>query len=155
MRIHTSLTHAQMLEVVRGLPSVAAEVLTEHESATHPRAFEMRLSGSSLTGGQFGASDYRTATWDEWGIVMGRIFDADPTTRMGGSVKRPVYADAEDFHWQTGDRFTGGFSPADTHPRHVWDRSGDSVTGSYIVHECRRCSALRRMGTAPVAHIFA
>lgn len=140
MRIHTSLTRAQMLETVRGLPGVAAEVLTEQKSATHPRAFELILTGNGRYGTQYGNNpDVKSATWDEWGTVMGRIFDADPSARMGGTAKRPIYADAYDYHWQTDDRFADGVMPTDTHPVHRWD-----FTGTPGQQECKKCSAVRR-----------
>lgn len=158
MRIHTSATAAQIRSAATaGLPGVYAESLTEHGSKTHARAFELTLSGSGRQS-QYGYSDNRTyvksATWDEWGVVMARIFAIDPDTRMGGSAKRPVYANAEDFRWQTGGRFgywwepSGTFVanplPEDTHVQHKWEWVGSDATHSYSVAQCKKCSALKR-----------
>lgn len=145
MRIHTSATREQIERALSGLPGVRAETLTEHRSATHPRAFELHLSGSGRHGGQsFGTQDYKSATWDEWGVVMARIFGADPLTRMGGTAERPVYADADEYHWKTGDRFRDETMPNDTHPQHRWEITGTVSTGSYSLRECRKCSAVQR-----------
>jgi hypothetical protein len=153
MRIHTSADYFQIRATVAGLQGVYIETLTQHASKTHPQAFELHLSGNGRYGGQWGDRDMKSATWDEWGVVMARIFEIDPDTRMGGSAK-PVYADAMDFHWQTNGRF-GGWEvggvfvaeptlPEDTHPVHRWDRLGVSADGSYSVAQCKKCSALKR-----------
>lgn len=76
--------------------------------------------------------------------VLGGIFRADPGARMGGSARRPIYANAEDYAWQTGHRFDEPGVPADTHPRHQWQHDGSSATGTYIVRTCRKCSAVSR-----------
>jgi len=141
MRIHTKLHMSEIYDVAArcGAP-VSLRNLTEHGSRTHAFAFEVRLEG---TGGRnntglYGAGDYDGATWDEWGAFFGALFDADPTARCGGTAKRPVYADAEHYHFLTGDRFhkrdvqrrgtldewSTSYLPADTHPRHRWVYDG-------------------------------
>jgi hypothetical protein len=145
MRIHTSATSQQIMRALDGLTGVSAEVLTEHKSTTHARAFELALSGHGVRGGGFSRGNFRGATWDEWGTVMARIFAVDPLARMGGTVQRPVYVDADDFHWKTGDRFLAKTMPFDAHARHSWGWSGDSIGGTYSVRECRKCTALSRM----------
>jgi len=165
MRIHTNATAEAIY--VADLPGVSATI-TEHRSQTHARAFELQLSGNGKYGSQYGNSDFKSATWDEWGVVMARIFAIDPSTRMGGSAKRPIYADAEDFRWQTNGRFGGwgevwlGSGPApfiakpglpeDTHPMHRWNFTGYSAAGSYSVAECKKCSALKRWRVVHYAH---
>jgi hypothetical protein len=104
------------------------------------------------------AGDEQSATWDEWGAVMGAIYAADPDARMGGTSKRPTYGNADHFHFQTGDRFRGRvelnrpavtadapttYLPADTHPRHRWVYQGKTPALA-IVHECSECSAITR-----------
>lgn len=145
MKIHTSLTRDEMYALTRGLP-VSYHDITEHKSRTAGRAFNVRLTG---TGGRnntglYGAGDYDGATWDEWGAYFGRLYLADSDAVCGGTAARPVYANAGHFHWQTGGRFSSGELPEDTHPRHRWNISGDSLTGSYTVHQCGKCTALTR-----------
>jgi hypothetical protein len=146
MRIHTELTEAQMSEARRnsGAP-IYFHTLEEHGSRTHPRAFEVRLEG---TGGRnntglYGAGDYDGATWDEWGAFLGAVYALDPAARCGGTERQPIYAHAQDYHWQTGDRFRDGL-PADTHPRHRWVLEGTAATGRYHVRKCGKCGATTR-----------
>lgn len=148
MRIHTNATLEQVRNAIRTMPTVYAERLSEHRSNTHARAFELNLSGSGRHGGQYGIRGSQSATWDEWGVVMAAIFKADPTTRMGGSQRQPIYADADDYHWQTGNRFVNGI-PSDMHIQHKWEWQGRSVTDSYSVSQCKGskgqpCSAIKR-----------
>jgi hypothetical protein len=148
MRIHTNATTEQIWAAINSVPTVHAERLTEHRSNTHARAFELNLSGSGRHGGQYGNRDAKSAPWDDWGAVMAAIFEADQTTRMGGSQRQPIYADVDDFDWQTGGRFIRGM-PADAHIQHKWEWQGTAVTGSYSVAHCKGskghpCSALKR-----------
>lgn len=145
MRIHTNATESQVWAAVRTVQGVGVHSLAVQGSRTHPRSIELRLEGSGgwTNTGRYGAGDERGATWDEWGAVLGAIFDADPSARMGGSARVPVYADADDFHWQTDGRFRDGM-PADTHPRHRWQHEGFSVQDAYSVSRCAKCSAVKR-----------
>jgi hypothetical protein len=143
VRIHTDATSGEVYRATEGLP-VTWHTLEEHGSRTHARSFEIRLEGSGgrNNAGHYGA-DFNGATWDEWGAVLARIFALDPTARMGGTTAHPVYSDAEDFHYQTADRFRSGELPADTHPRHRWVYQG--TWGDHGVAEtaCGKCSATR------------
>jgi hypothetical protein len=153
MRIHTAATQQDIYRATADLPGVYAEI-TEHGSRTHAHAFELALEGNGSHASQWGTRDTQSATWDEWGVVMARIFAIDPDTRMGGSVKRPTYRDEEDFTWQTNGRFgawdvtadgfVAGPMPADTHPVHRWDWQGLDATKRYAVAQCKKCSALKR-----------
>ena len=139
MRIHTSANYAQMLRTLRGLSGVYFDVLTEHGSRTHPRAFEVRLEGNGhrMNTGTHGAGYSRAATWDEWGVFFGRLYEIDPEARCW------AYYDAADFHERTSHRFTDGM-PKDTHKRHTW-RSVDVCTGA-VVRRCTTCTAVQRVG---------
>jgi hypothetical protein len=136
MRIHTDLTFDEVRNArsAAGAP-IAFQTITEHASRTHARSFEIRLTGSGgrTNSGRYGAGDFDGATWDEWGAFLGALYAADETARCGGTSKRPTYADAAHFHFETGDRFEArpthphGLDgvrlvhlPADTHPRHSW-----------------------------------
>ena len=149
MRIHTNLikNDIESLTHKSGAP-IYFNHLETHASRTHARSFEVRLGGSSnsrTNAGNRGAGDETAATWDEWGAFFGALFDADPTARCGGTAKRPLYADADHFHYETSDRFMGKgdwtwphvtHMPADTHKRHTWERGGDWLS-------CKKCSAER------------
>jgi hypothetical protein len=129
MKIHTSLTRDDVLTAGQ-LAGVRFERLKESGSRTHPRKFDLILSGSGTHGGQFGG-DYQTATWDEWGIFLNLIFNADPEARAG-----EYYADRGDFRWKTSRRFDT-LTPAEQHRRHRWVRGEDYSQGC-------ACGAVRR-----------
>lgn len=154
MRVHTNLTTTEMRDVLRasGAP-IEYESVTRHRSKTHPRAFEVRLTGTGgrTNSGHSGAGDIESpaATWDEWGAFFGALYYADPAARSGGSAGRPVYADAVDFHQKTGGRFRGRwvnidtfsahrtYLPTDVHPRHHW------VYEKNAGFRCTHCTANR------------
>lgn len=148
MRIHTDATYSQICGTVRGTPAIF-HTLDVHGSRTHARAYEIRLTGSGglTNSGRHGAGSFHGATWDEWGTVFAGIFAVDPDARMGGTAAHPVYANAADFHWQTGDRFRPNGLPEDTHPRHRWElahRAGTPTTETEYRCTVDGCTAVNR-----------
>ena len=148
MRIHTDLTRADVHRIIReGKHHAYALTLTEHGTRTaKARGLELQLTGTSTrqrNSGFYGAAgtDDYAATWDEWGIVLAGIFAADPTAIMG-SAKHPVYADADDYHWKTGDRFRWLTTSASTyyHANHTWRWAEGMPMGET---RCK-CGAVRR-----------
>lgn len=139
MRIHTSLT-ADQVRACTGDTGTWLHIFREHGSRSHPRAFEVVLSGTSNHRGQAGDDDYYAATWDQWGLFFGRLFDADPTARAAN-----VYDGAADFHWQTGDRFRKG-ATIQLCAQHRWlyDRA---VEGKVCTKGCG--SVIRSIARAP------
>lgn len=131
MRIHTRLTAPQMATTLHDMPGVAFYRLSEHGSRTHTRAFEVILSGTSNHRGFH--NDYTSATWDEWGIFLGRVFRADPHAKAGD-----VYANRRDFLRKTGKRYTNTFTSEQQHRRHRWEWNGGGVNE-------RRCNCGARM----------
>lgn len=155
MRIHTdTLTHQDVVEAVR-----AAGVVTEttfwgteirsvrlndagvrhHGSRKRDHAFEVGLLGTSsrsTNSGVYGAGAGKAATWDEWGMFLGALYEKDPLMFAGR------YQHAAYFHWATGGRFRD-LTPAGQHKNHRWVYSGEVLTASYRVRECK-CGALRR-----------
>lgn len=155
MRIHSNvISYTDIANATQGLQGVYASA-SQHKSRTHKAAFEVSMTGNSFYGrntGKYGQdnSNGNAATWDEWGVFLGRLYVIDPEMVVG-NAKNPIYASAEHFHWSTGNRFLSGMSnpsltmlPADTHPRHKWEYQGEMVTGAYYVHACKKCSAIRR-----------
>jgi hypothetical protein len=140
MRIHTDATRETIhrAAILAGVQLVKCE---QHKSRTHDRAFEVSLRGDSRRRPNFynGDGTY-AATWDQWGIFLAEIFTADEEARAGGSVKRPVYADADDFDYKTGNRFPGhGERPADMHGDHTFRWQGVAREQS-----CTQCDAVVR-----------
>jgi len=142
MRLHTDvLTRFDLIAMAADGP-IAFEQLTEHGSRSHARAFEVKLTGSGThtNSGSYGArTDVQAATWDEWGIFLGRLYDLDPQM-LAGTPKRPIYAGLNDFHYQTGERFdpVRGITWEQQHKsRHAWRTDWDSGGWS---RECK-CGA--------------
>lgn len=150
MRIHTDAVTEQDIREAARFAGVSIVNLSRHGSRSRHHALEVTFSGSSKYGGQYGGLDYSAATWDEWGIVLGVLFDRDPRMIAGGPNG---YVGAIDYHWQTGHRFSrneaepGGaadvVTPATQHRRHRWEYSGETVTSTYHVSQCR-CGAVSR-----------
>ena len=133
MRIHTSATRQQVESI--NVPGVTIGGITEHRSHTHQRAFEVGLAGSGREGGAYGRVPYVTATWDEWGVWLNRLYEIDPDARCGSNVKHPIYADRIDFRICTGGRFDD-LTLSNQHRKHKWEPRGDGF------HDCH-CGATR------------
>jgi hypothetical protein len=129
MRIHTSL---EMAEIQRAASKarVGFTSISQHGSRSHERAFEVILTGSSRRRQNQG-NDY-AATWDEWGIFLGHIFDLDPDAKCW------AYKDATDFNFQTNRRFDYGEIPTDMHGDHKFE------IGIPYRQKCKNCTAVRR-----------
>ncbi len=143
MRFHTSLDEIDIRSVELP-PGVRWHHVREYGSRSRLRAFEIVLEGTSSYGGQWGDHDYSAGTWDEWGVVLGRLFELDPNARVAR-----VYEGAEHYHEVTGDRFRPDRLPERLCPRHKWNcldydrRTGDGVS------ECPKCGALKYWGRRP------
>src|SRR5690606_42006219 len=98
MRIHTDKTNevrAAIWRATGALPGVYAEV-SEHGSRSRAGALELRLTGNSgryRNTGRWGADWEKSATWDEWGVVLAAVFAADPhaicgTAKIGRASRR-------------------------------------------------------------------
>jgi hypothetical protein len=148
MRIHTS-SDVTMATVQNAALRAGVRVLsaTEHASRKGGHAFNVALSGSNARRTRNGEA--HGATWDEWGMFLAAIFDADPAASAGGT-----YPDAEAFHWATGGRFREllpagqcagrGWAPGKLTSGHLWEWTGDVITGAYYVTTCKRCGAVHR-----------
>lgn len=104
MRIHTNHPLPDSVFTnARQAAGVMHEKYERHNSRTHATAREVLLEGESgrrSNGGRRGTGDFEAASWDQWGIYLGFIFDQDPT------AKTPYYKDADDFNRATGGRFS-------------------------------------------------
>jgi len=151
MRIHTDGNRETITRAAfaAGVDLVKCE---EHGSRTHARAFEVSLRGSSRRRPNFwDGSDCYAATWDQWGIFLAHIFDADTDARCG-SVKHPTYRDGDDFHAKTFRRFLSTFlivfpetdRPIVVEPVTPNDMHGDHTfrfSGTPYVQQCTKCTA--------------
>lgn len=141
MKVHSDTLSPLIMHHAAVETGVTLEKCVEKGSRKRKRGFEFSLSGSSNrrpNSGRNGADDDRfAATWDEWGMFLNRLFEADPNATM------TYYEDQDDFRWQTDRRFDT-LKPADQCRNHKWEYDGTVATGSYSVHSCTKCLATRR-----------
>lgn len=146
MRIHLSLDPDTALKAIRNAADQARVTIpdtpTFHGSRTHAGAVTVNLSGSSARRARMGRAPYRAATWDEWGMFLSALFDADPTARTGD------YDSQKHFNWATGGRFDMRkfpvLTPQDTHRQHRFTFTGNAATNAYRLYTCDTCSATLR-----------
>ena len=144
MRIHSNTLTSQDVYNAARVARATVETLSEHGSRSRARAFEVKLSGESRrrpNGGNYGADrDVFAATWDQWGVFLQILFDADPDL----TIPR-AYADRDEYVYRTDARFTkigGGWAdywPADAHGDHTFRYAGIPYTQA-----CTKCSAVQR-----------
>lgn len=104
MRIHLNHgTPDTLLSTAARTAGVAFDKYKKGGSRSHFWGYTIILEGESgrhTNSGSYGArTDSEAATWDQWGIFLAVIFEADP------GAKTDSYANAEDFHRKTGGRF--------------------------------------------------
>lgn len=137
MRFHSDiLTASTVAKIVQGTSGPYINTATDHRSRSRKGAVELKLFGSSSRYPNFGRNDNydMAATWDEWGVVIGKMFEIDPEMTCRN------YDGAEDFHHQTGDRFRNGNLPLeDRHNQHRWTY----VNGDF---KCK-CGSITRRGS--------
>lgn len=139
MRIHTNtLTAEDIYDAARAAGAVV-ETCFRHGSRTHDHAYELKLTGNSRrrpNGGSYGAGDDYAATWDQWGVVLGLLFDIDP------EMKTTYDKTAGDFHFRTDGRFK------DLDADHIEIPLGHDhtfrATGVVRERQCTKCDAVER-----------
>ena len=142
MRIHTNtLTAEDIYDAARAAGAVV-ETCFRHGSRTHDHAYELKLTGNSRqrpNGGSYGADRDAyayAATWDQWGVVLGLLFDIDATMRTTYDKSKG------DFHYRTAWRFD------DLNPENITiPLSHDHVfrfNGMPGEQMCLRCHAIQR-----------
>lgn len=133
MRIHTHLCLG-MIESAALKAGVSFGKLVAHGSRTREHAFEVQLLGTSTrrpnSGSRGVGRDDYAATWDEWGIFLADLFEADPDI-----VCQP-YNGAADFYYKTDGRYES-LRKEDQHRNHKWEFAAPGA------QECN-CGAVRR-----------
>lgn len=136
MRIHTDRLNTTHLWEAARIARVEMD-LTSHGSRKRDRAYNVTLRGESRrrpNSGKGGAGDDYAATWDQWGVFLAVLFATDP------DMVTPYYADAEEFHHRTLDRFASvDYWPADAHGDHTFRFAGTPREQS-----CTKCTAVQR-----------
>lgn len=142
MRIHSDiLTHADIYQATRaaGMTGVYTERETDHGSRSRDHAFDVTLRGTSSRRPNWGTGDRGTddgyaATWDEWGMFIESLFQADENAIIG------MYSSYYAFQAYTGYRFDDLTADAQ-HKSHNFNYSID--TGC---HECQCGATMNRWG---------
>lgn len=142
MIIHTDMLNRGYFYLAASKAGVEIVDVIEKGSRSRKRAFNFAISGSGRHGGQWGVQNYKSATWDEWGIFLAFLFEVDPHAHTG----KNGYESEIHFHWATGGRFRS-LTNAEQHRRHRWRASGRVVTRSHYVQECDCGASFRRMAS--------
>lgn len=140
MHLHSDFLIHSDLNRARRIAGVGFTRLEEKGSRSRDRQFDIILTGSSPRNQNMGGPD-KAATWDEWGIFLGVLFNIDPAAHTA----KHGYESGPHFHWSTGNRFAHPLTPKARHGQHHWEWAGHTATGSYTVHECECGALMRRM----------
>lgn len=106
MRIHFNTNSEDTLRALHSAQEasgVTFEKMERHASRSARLAYEVILSGDSthrINSSEFGREF--AASWDQWGIFMAVIYEADPYATSW------AYGSAQDFHHKTAFRFGSG-----------------------------------------------
>lgn len=132
MRIHTTLTAQEIREIGQSFNhiGVAVQTIEAHGSRKRARRLDVGLSGHSIAGGAYGALDYTTATYDEWGMFIAAIYERDETAIVGPYTTQTVFRDVTQFRFDQLD-------VEDMCKRHRWN-----AQGNYYFY-CPKCGAER------------
>jgi hypothetical protein len=151
MRLHTDHLSPRDLYTAAWAAGAEVEEITTHGSRSRDHGLSVHLSGDApYRPNRHHDGDVHAATWDQWGVFFGILFERDPRMIAGGPKG---YVGAEDYRWQTGDRFLTADDESATgythrvpamHRVHRWEFGGESITGAYAIHGCRGCPAIRR-----------
>ena len=137
MRIHSDNLNSQDFHNAihaSGMTGVHMDVFFSTGSRRREVGYEVKLVGTSNRPPMGGSMhDEKAATWDEWGMFLAALFDADPDM-LAGPSGRPAYDGKGNFHEATGHRYLT-LTAADQHRNHKWLNDGKG--GTY----CTKCPA--------------
>ena len=137
MRFHTDkITYADLYKAAK-LADVYIETATLHRSKKREHAFEISLRGNSRRRPNFYNGDGQyAATWDQWGVFMGYLFDIDKEMILGRGE------DYERFTFRTVGRFDLWWDEPIPFPLdhdHVF-----RYDGRPRMQACKKCGAIQR-----------
>lgn len=121
MRIHTNLEESDIQDAAK-VAGVTFDKLERKGSQSRSHAFEIKLLGDSPYAPMKGEAGERAASWDQWGIFLNAVFEADETAACA------YYPTGDHFHFVTDGRFVSLKYGSDAyHRRHKWIPSGNST----------------------------
>lgn len=142
MKIHSDILTTRDVYAATsaaGMRGVTAERLEEHGSRSRARSFDVTLRGNSTrkpnpgTGGRYFDEGEYAATWDEWGMFIHALYEADPKALIGDYGPRHVFEQATRLRFEE-------LTAKDACRNHVWKSGGP------MMRECKRCQALHDYG---------
>lgn len=98
MRIHTDKIELRHIHAAMSEAQVSPIRLTLHGSRSRDHAFDVKLTGLSNRRCN-GDTDEYAATWDQWGVFLGALYQMDP------DMKVPYYDSRDHFNYVTDYRF--------------------------------------------------
>jgi hypothetical protein len=142
MRIHANtLTRREIYDAAR-VARVDLDTFDDKGSRKRDHAFEILLRGESRRAPNQGTRHWsereygqKAATWDQWGVFLAILFDADPT------MVTPYDASRAAFHKRTARRFARRLAHCTCTPYKVTDAAGVETTQH--VGSCETVSALK------------
>ena len=134
MRIHSNvLTYADVIDAARQAKA-NPDTASQHGSRSRSHAFEVKLRGLSRRRPNFYNGDGQyAATWDQWGVFFGLLFEVDPDMLIDGKE------DLDAFGYRTDWRFDypAEFEHPLDHDHHF------RYAGTPCAQECK-CGAVQR-----------
>lgn len=99
MRIHSDIITTDDIAKAAVKADMYLETFGKGGSRSRKNAFTVLASGNSTRNAM--SNEFKAATWDQWGVFLGILFDIDPDMHTG----KNSYADKYDFDFKTCDRF--------------------------------------------------
>lgn len=112
MRIHTELSAMHIINIANSVPGVSIAHIKRHGSRKRRVGIEVRLWGTSPR--RTMSKDGYAATWDEWGVFISKVFEADSDAIVGDYKTRDMFEEIT--RW----RFDQNFKPIPGHA-HKWN----------------------------------
>ena len=138
MRIHSDILTESDVYSAGKAAGALFDTLDETGSRSRARAFTVKLRGASNRRPNFYNGDGSfAATWDQWGVFLGILFDKDPNMTIPHT-----YADADEFSYRT----NGRFDDVDNMPTDLSHDHRFKFAGVPFSQECTKCGAITRRG---------
>ena len=116
MKIHYNTLTDQQIWKAAIKAGVIIERFDKSGSATHSAKVDIILSGSGKRAG-FGAT-HQSATWDEWGIFLNALFEADSSIMAGPYTSISMFDIVTQYRFQD-------LNKENQHKRHGWNPNYD------------------------------
>ena len=100
MKLHSDILTRDDVTTAARKADMILETFGQGGSRSRKNSFTVIASGNSTRNAM--SNEFKAATWDQWGVFLGILFDIDPLLHTG----KHGYEDAVDYHNKTDDRFS-------------------------------------------------